>query len=596
MVKRILLCVFMMLCIVCSVSAAPADTGNDTGTSTTSSGKEIGKVSSKPQILIAKDKDGNDIEIKDGLDPKGKIYIGVGQPKETKEKDERIREKSPQPQYDKEGKPVDKAGKSIPMDKMRGMGLVENMRALKPKIPYVFSDFNYTDNADGTTHRIYTAGTGCVVAVSTACLGTPYGSVNPDGTGGVMSDTEQLIARARELGQLVDIVEMRKKGDYEGIERARQNIAPGDILIGNNWGGIEGIGHAIMAKLNSDGKTIGTISNGQSGTQYFKGGCIYETDRHPTTQISPWGYLIKSSGYAGFGAAIFNGIYDMGEALNKIIERFSDYSNKIYGQVRPHIFQLIALLAIIDFALALIVSGMALNVHAAVLKILKYGFIYWLYNNWGTIVGSIYETMVINVNTTIQPENISMAAANMCQPHILLQKACYLLKPGFEYIDKLHGFNLVWSAIGGGFALGLCFLIMTMITLFVYMMFAIYMAYVYISVFIYAGLSAVTVPFMTSKFSKFFPEGGMGTLFAAIARMMMLTFAVAIMTVFFDGAAIHSKEVVIPDSSIVDLISRNVDMFTWYMKQCCMMLMFAYFAVKVSDNVSDVLKGRFELG
>ena len=597
MLRKILcfLCMFLFVCNTVLAEEQKSDAGSVSGSQSSGEKQEEEK---EDDIIVIKVKDPvtgveKEVEVKNGEMPDGKIFIGVGRKKPNLEKEREIKAKpvpgvnAPAGEEDPNIKDKDKvSNKSVP-----GLQLVENMKALAFEIPYVVSGF---EDPSGSV----VSGTTCVYSISRAAAGTPYGD---DGTGHPFTDTFGIIARARELGQLIEVNESNEA-------EARQNVAPGDIIIVNNWTDPDtgvtyrGVGHAVMAKLNDDG-SIGSIQNGQSGEKYgpwhLPGGCIWWSDSPPWTMGSPWGHLIKSSGYSGgFIGAAFDGLQQLGEALNKIIERFSQVSIIAYKKLNPVVFDLIALLAMIDLALSIIMAGFEINLITLAVKAVKYGFVYFVYGMWPDIVDWFYKSLAVSVNETANPDAFSVAAENVCQPQLILQKVMYLLKPGFDYISNMSAFDLaVATAFGGLVGFMLCALF-TLIVSFIYIFFAVYVAYVYVSFFVFAALAVVTLPFMTSKFTKFFTEGGIGAAWTACIRLMVITFLLGMMTYLFSGAGFEEAAGLAKDvntASTISLLKGNWEITSWYLKQCTALGIFAIFMIKITDSIADKLGGRFEL-
>ena len=207
--------------------------------------------------------------------------------------------------------------------------------------------------------------------------------------------------------------------------------------------------------------------------------------------------------------------------------------------------------------------------------------------------------MAVSVNETANPDAFSVAAENVCQPQLILQKVMYLLKPGFDYISNMSAFDLAMaSAFGGLMGFLLCALF-TLIVSFIYIFFAVYVAYVYVSFFVFAALAVVTLPFMTSKFTKFFTEGGIGAAWTACIRLMVITFLLGMMTYLFTGADFtEAAGVAVKGTNTANtfsLIKANWEITSWYLKQCTALGVFAIFMIKITDSIADKLGGRFEL-
>ena len=595
--RKLLVLLLFLLCL-CNVLFAAEPSSDNAQTDSTKTEEE----NKEDDVIIIKVKDPvtgkeKEVEVKNGEMPDGKIFIGVGRKKPNLEKERKVKAmpvpgvNAPAGEEDPNVKDKDKvSNQSVP-----GMQLVENMRALRNKIPYQLS-------------YIGEGGTGCVYSVSMAAVGTPYGSINEDGSGGPFKTTQQILDRAKELNQLIVVSDAN-------FSEAIQQVMPGDICIvgyDNDMppGEYRGIGvagyrdnHATMATLNKSGG-IGTINNGESSHDgdRWPGGGIWEYPQPPWEydRNQKLGYIIKSSGYSGglIGAA-FDGLQQLGEALNKIIERFSQVSIIAYKKLNPVVFDLIALLAMIDLALSIIMAGFEINLITLAVKAVKYGFVYFVYGMWPDIVDWFYKSLVVSVNETANPDVFSVAAENVCQPQLILQKVMYLLKPGFDYISSMSAFDLaVATAFGGLVGFMLCALF-TLLVSFIYIFFAVYVAYVYVSFFVFAALAVVTLPFMTSKFTKFFTEGGIGAAWTACIRLMVITFLLGMMTYLFTGADFTEAAGLAAkgtnSANTFSLVKANWEITSWYLKQCTALGIFAIFMIKITDSIADKLGGRFEL-
>ena len=583
----------LLLCFMMCVNIAfaePTSGSSSTGTgssssSTTDSDKDKDKDGEESEekdsiaVVKVKDKDGKEveIEIKNGQTPDGKIWIGAGAvSKQTAVKKKAIKETK-----------VD--GQSVP-----GLTLVQNMRNLVGKMPFQLS-------------AIGMGGTGCVYAVTTAAEGTPYG--------GPMTTTTQLIDKAKELNQCIDV-------SPQNFDQAIATIMPGDIVIvgasnGKQPGYYAGIGskgygdeHAVMATNNPDG-SIGTIQNGNSGSTDEWGkkfGGVHETTLPPWNEnATGWpvvGYIIKTSGCSanmiGFGEAIMK----LGEAMNQIIEKFCQVAQEGYNRLIPYTFDILACLCMIDLALTIMLAGFEVNPNQLFVKIIKYGFIYWVVVMWPTLVDAAFKSMVVSANEIAFPMYFESGSENICQPQLILQKVMYLLKPGFDYFQKMGFTEVVVSIVTGSIALMALAGIMCIITMLIYIMFACYVAYVYIYFFVLAALSVCTLPFLGSKFMKFFTEGAVGSVWSAAVKMMALTFMLGLMGVIFSGSDFQAANEVVKTAgggaanfggaSLFDIAKNNYDMFIFFIKQCFMMILFAFFTFRIVNSLSSHLGGRFE--
>ncbi len=577
MVRRLIILCSCMIFMFMSSLAFAEDTGSTSGDS---SSEDV------VTVIKVKDKDTGEmkeVELSNGETAEGKIFIGVGKRKKNVTKAKEMAEYT----YSADGEAVP------------GLSLVENMRQLIGKIPHYTSD-----------------GTNCVRTIGIACQGTPYGTETMYGVNGAygkggfklgegqaqeMVNTEQLIAVARDLGELIDSNNLE---DTSAVQAYQPR--PGDIAIVDPGDSSDHYQHAVMVKLNEDG-SLGTISNGGSHNG------VYEDERSPlqiygnsiacyitSSKYASPGFSF-SGGTSGSDSGMFEFVEQIGEALNKIILRFSEVSKKAYERVRPIAFELVALLAIIDLTITIMLAGMEISPTRLFVKVLKYGFIYWVIIWWPDIVDMFMQSMVVSANQTIIPDEFAKASENICQPHLMLQKVLFLLKPGFDYMKNMGWIDTIVATVTGQWALYLVAGIFTLVTLLVYFFYAAYICYVYISFFVFAALSPVTLPFMTNKFVKFFTEGAVGAVWTAAIRMMVLTFMIGMMTTLLTNGSFEAlKTAAAPNgatSGILVSLSANIDVFKWYLQQCIFLIMYAFFSIRICDSLSSTLgKGRFEIG
>ena len=611
----------LLLCFMMCVNIAFAEpaTGSSTGmgsssSSTTDSDKDKDKDKEESEeesisVVKVKDKDGKEveIEIKDGMTPDGKIWIGAGaKPKAHAQKVQEIKDTKVK-------------GQSVP-----GLTLVENMRNLIAVMPFRMSNLGL-----GNSSKL----TGCAYAISVACAGTPYGEgwfvndvLSPNGA---MTSTAQLISKAKELDQLILVTD-------DNMSEVIPTIMPGDICIigyddispGINAYGDPGYRdhHATMASLLPDG-TIGTIQNG--GTPTTPGNDInngkygytpeeYRDDKWGGGGIKEWpappwsysnqklGWVIKTSGYAGSMLSFGDAITKLGEAMNLIIEKFCEVAQGAYNRIYPYTFDILACLCMIDLALTIMLAGFEINPNQLFVKVIKYGFIYWVVSMWPTIVDACFKSMVVSANEIAFPTLFEAGSENICQPQLILQKVMYLLKPGFDYFSKFTITQAAVAVVTG--SVGLMFLagILCIITMIIYILFACYVAYVYIYFFVLAALSVCTLPFWGSKFLKFFSEGAVGSVWTAAVKMMTLTFMIGLMGIIFSGSDYAAANEVVKTAgnassnfsggaSLFDMAKGNYDMFIFFTKQCAMMILFAFLTFRIVNSLSSHLGGRFEL-
>ncbi len=172
----------------------------------------------------------------------------------------------------------------------------------------------------------------------------------------------------------------------------------------------------------------------------------------------------------------------------------------------------------------------------------------------------------------------------LSQPQMLMRLAIDNL-PGLNILTNSSNMQITENTF---YCLGI-FLI-SWFVLMVYLLLAIKIAYVYVQFYIAAVFNIWGLPFSVNGFTKFIPEGLLGSLWNATVTLM----ATSVM-IYFTGMGIKEFLPSFPyDVSNISEAAR-AGFFVPYLRYCLMLVVFAHLTWDIPKAIAKHLSGAWEL-
>ena len=99
----------------------------------------------------------------------------------------------------------------------------------------------------------------------------------------------------------------------------------------------------------------------------------------------------------------FEALANFGTVLNDFANYMSEACTKGFQYLRPVLGGMLVALAIIDLALSIILAEMRIDLNLLVEKVIRYGFLFFLYYNWDTILNEFFLEFVKGSIATAAP-------------------------------------------------------------------------------------------------------------------------------------------------------------------------------------------------
>lgn len=222
-------------------------------------------------------------------------------------------------------------------------------------------------------------------------------------------------------------------------------------------------------------------------------------------------------------------MYEFASSLSKIMKEVTAAANKAYTPLQIAAWSLLGCLCVIDFCWPILINMHITGAYIAE-KAIKYGFLIFLVANWGHLVNDFFLNIVSSVSGTFS-SNPEIIAKNVPQPELLFQKCVYMINPALNKISS-YGVLGFMSNITTIFPV----LIMTIITMAIYFLFALYIAVAYCEFYIASAFTVFTLPFKTTNFSKFIGDGSLGGVISATLKLLILSVFVALCVICLKDA------------------------------------------------------------
>ena len=231
-----------------------------------------------------------------------------------------------------------------------------------------------------------------------------------------------------------------------------------------------------------------------------------QSGKHGSDNISlPWG--IQS-------------MYQLGDTINSSIKNIVEAIGKGYKAIQTAALALLFILAVIDLALPILVAGMEFSLVQVTSKAIKYGFLFFVFMNWNTLVNDFFLNFITSIAGTFVSDSY-MIADNIAQPQFLLQKCVFLMTPALNKVATYGGMDFVRNL-----ASILPILLFTWGTIFVYFLLACYIMVIYVGFYLSAILYLFTGPFAVLGFTKFLAEGTLGHFVSSTLKLLVMAIMV----------------------------------------------------------------------
>ncbi len=282
-----------------------------------------------------------------------------------------------------------------------------------------------------------------------------------------------------------------------------------------------------------------------------------------------------------FGVEAFS---KFGDCINEVLGFLADGAINAFGFLLNFSLEFFISIAIIDIGLSFVFSNFQFSVPNVLHKVLKYGFCLFAITNWKMILNDFFLSITTGVGQAMTGTSVSGLTENLSQPQMLMRMALDNL-PGLNIIANTSAFHLFTNAL---YSLGIFF--MSWFVILVYMFLAIKIAYVYVQFYVSAAFNIWGLPFSVNGFTKFIPEGLLGSLWASTVTLMMTS-----VMIYFTTIGIKEFLPSLPaDINNISEASR-AGFFIPYMKYCLMLVVFAYLTGDIPKTVANHLSGAWEL-
>lgn len=273
-----------------------------------------------------------------------------------------------------------------------------------------------------------------------------------------------------------------------------------------------------------------------------------------------------------------------GDCINEILGFLADGTINAFGYLFNYSMELFVAIATLDLALSLILSGFKFSAPNLLNKVLKYGFCVFVIKNWTTILNDFFISLTTAVGQTMTGATASGLTEKLSQPQMLMRLAIDNL-PGLNILTNSSNMQITENTF---YCLGI-FLISWFVLL-VYLFLAIKIAYVYVQFYIAAVFNIWGLPFSVNGFTKFIPEGLLGSLWNATVTLM----ATSVM-IYFTGMGIKEFLPSFPyDVSNISEAAR-AGFFVPYLRYCLMLVVFAHLTWDIPKAIAKHLSGAWEL-
>lgn len=281
-------------------------------------------------------------------------------------------------------------------------------------------------------------------------------------------------------------------------------------------------------------------------------------------------------------------MYEIGSNVNKDIEYYSDAASKAFSYLQPAMLGLLSVLAIIDLTLPLIISGFVFSQAVLARKVLKYGFMFFVFFNWQVIVNDIFLAMVSSVSGTYTGD-LATIEQNISQPQLLIQKCVFMLTPALNKIASYKSWDFVMNL-----QYILPVFILSWVTIIIYILLALRIALIYVDFYVTAALNVVTLLFAQQAFFKFMPEGTVGHLFAVTIELLVTSIMVWMAVMVVQDAAPGNLFALTDAAGHVKYLDGEV--VTKFAHLCIALLSLAFLTGTVPTKIAGLLGGKFEIG
>ena len=275
----------------------------------------------------------------------------------------------------------------------------------------------------------------------------------------------------------------------------------------------------------------------------------------------------------------FEALANFGTVLNDFANYMSEACTKGFQYLRPVLGGMLVALAIIDLALSIILSEMRIDFNILVEKVIRYGFLFFLYYNWDTIMNEFFLEFVKGSIVTAAPGAGNDVVEAITQPQVFIQKGLAVLMPGLQAVGELKLLGLINNLIPAMIILGcsgICIIVLSLLALFILMTYVnFYMAG------IFALLGLATSPLSLRAYERcvrLFPGAKRG-IGSACIRLITMSL---VMT-----AALKVMREYIPAGYTVTFGMNDIQA---YVAMCAMLIIISLTMYFATSEVSELLE------
>ena len=275
----------------------------------------------------------------------------------------------------------------------------------------------------------------------------------------------------------------------------------------------------------------------------------------------------------------FEALANFGTVLNDFANYMSEACTKGFQYLRPVLGGMLVALAIIDLALSIILAEMRIDLNLLVEKVIRYGFLFFLYYNWDTILNEFFLEFVKGSIATAAPGAGNDVVEAITQPQVFIQKGLAVLMPGLQAVGELKLLGLINNLIPAMIILGcsgICIIVLSLLALFILMTYVnFYMAG------IFALLGLATSPLSLRSYERcvrLFPGAKRG-IGSACIRLITMSL---VMT-----AALKVMREYIPAGYTVTFGMNDIQA---YVAMCAMLIIISLTMYFATSEVSELLE------
>lgn len=316
---------------------------------------------------------------------------------------------------------------------------------------------------------------------------------------------------------------------------------------------------------------VGDVPNDPVPYLQSQGWAISNIPDPSAVATGPLDDLLEFEGYGEMPWDLVS-FYEFGKTLEDTIKTYADASKTAFTGLHEEAVYLIWILAVIDlawFGISNVLKQSAGSFNDFIIRILRYGFVLFLINNWPEIVDDVIGSIFSAGATEFFGGN-GVVADNFSKPGDVLSKGVKLIEPAFAYIGKTP---FTVNIIGILFCEVIACLILLM-----FILIGLWLVMLHIEFYVIAAVAVLSLPFtlVSGLFSgaKSFPGGVFGSLIASAIKIFAASIVITIVINYLSPMQPIQYE------------------HTTYLKMLVSCFLFFFLVKRIPSTVANFLNGR----